>query len=193
MWIHREPHTSKVSWRFGSDFYLQTWLDLLQDEGKLVCHKSFYYFPIFGDSNYKWFPSIFSSLPCCFILLNVRRYIFQFAYNILNITTWFLFSKATKPTLLLFLFVCCLFSILQFCYSLQLHELQHMRLFCPLLSPRDSSNSCPLSPWHYLNISPSVAPFSFWLQSFPASGFCFVFFQWVSSSYKYSRVTYGFS
>ena len=109
MWIHREPHTSKVSWRFGSDFYLQTWLDLLQDEGKLVCHKSFYYFPIFGDSNYKWFPSIFSSLPCCFILLNVRRYIFQFAYNILNITTWFLFSKATKPTLLLFLFVCSVF------------------------------------------------------------------------------------
>ena len=59
MWIYREPHTREVSWCFESDFYLQTWLDLLQDEGKLVCHKSLYYFPIFGDSSYKWFPSIF--------------------------------------------------------------------------------------------------------------------------------------
>ena len=51
--------------------------------------------------------------------------------------------------------------------------------FCPSSSPRVSSNSCPLSPWHYLNISPSAAPFSFWLQSFPALGlfiFCFCFF-----------------
>ena len=31
------------------------------------------------------------------------------------------------------------------------------------------SNSCPLSPWHYLIISSSATPFSFCLQSFPAS------------------------
>ena len=30
--------------------------------------------------------------------------------------------------------------------------------------------SCPLSWWFYLTIPSSVAPFSFWLQSFPASG-----------------------
>ena len=58
--------------------------------------------------------------------------------------------------------------------SLRLHELQHTRLFCPSLLPRVSSNSCPLNPWHYLNMSPSAAPLSFWLQSFPTSGFCFV-------------------
>ena len=109
MWIHRESPTREVSWYFGSDFYLQTWLDLLHDEVGLVCHKSFYYFPVFGDCSYKWFSSIFSSLPCCFLLLNVRSYVFQFPNNILNISTWFLFSKATKPTLLLFLFLCSVF------------------------------------------------------------------------------------
>ena len=38
------------------------------------------------------------------------------------------------------------------------------------LPPRVCSNSCPLSRWCYLTISSSIAPFSFWLQSFPASG-----------------------
>ena len=37
-------------------------------------------------------------------------------------------------------------------------------------SPRVCSNSCPLSQWYYLTISSSAAPFSFCLQSFPASG-----------------------
>ena len=41
---------------------------------------------------------------------------------------------------------------------------------CPLLSPRISLSSCPLSWWGYLPISFSVAPFSFCLQAFPASG-----------------------
>ena len=39
-----------------------------------------------------------------------------------------------------------------------------------VLSPRVCSDSCPLSPWCYLNISSSVAPFSSCSQSFPASG-----------------------
>ena len=47
---------------------------------------------------------------------------------------------------------------------------QHTRLFCPPLSPRLCSNSCPLRQWCYLIISSSAAPFSFCLQSFPASG-----------------------
>ena len=43
-------------------------------------------------------------------------------------------------------------------------------LLCPPLSPRICSNSCPLSWWYYLTISSSAFPFSFCLQSFPASG-----------------------
>ena len=39
------------------------------------------------------------------------------------------------------------------------------------LCPRAWSNSCPLSQWCYLTISLSAAPFSFCLQSFPASVF----------------------
>ena len=54
--------------------------------------------------------------------------------------------------------------------SLQPHGLQHARLPYPSLSPGVCSNSCPLSQWCSLSISSSVAPFSFCLQSFPASG-----------------------
>ena len=53
---------------------------------------------------------------------------------------------------------------------LQPHGLQHARLPCRSLSPGVCSNSCPLSQWCYLTISSSAAPFSFCLQSFPASG-----------------------
>ena len=53
--------------------------------------------------------------------------------------------------------------------SLWPHGLQHSRLPCPPLSPSVCSNSCPLSQWCYLTISSSAAPFSFCLQSFPAS------------------------
>ena len=43
-------------------------------------------------------------------------------------------------------------------------------LLCPPLCPGVSSDSCPLSWLSYLTISSSAAPFSFCLQSFPASG-----------------------
>ena len=55
--------------------------------------------------------------------------------------------------------------------SLQPHGLQHNSLPCPTLSSGVCSNSCPLSQWCYLTISFSAAPFSFCLQSFPASAF----------------------
>ena len=55
--------------------------------------------------------------------------------------------------------------------SLWPRRLQHARLFCPSLSPRVCSDSCPLSQWCYLTISSSAAPFSC-PQSFPTSG-CF--------------------
>ena len=54
--------------------------------------------------------------------------------------------------------------------SLGPHGLQHTRLPCPSLSPRVCLNSCPLSWWCYLTISSSAIPFSFCLQTFPASG-----------------------
>ena len=54
--------------------------------------------------------------------------------------------------------------------SLWPHGLQHARLLCPSLSSEVCSDSCPLSWWCYLTISPSATPFSFCLQSFPASG-----------------------
>ena len=41
---------------------------------------------------------------------------------------------------------------------------------CPSFSPEVCSDSCPLSWWCSLTISSSATPFSFWLQSFPASG-----------------------
>ena len=44
-------------------------------------------------------------------------------------------------------------------------------LACPPLSPRVCSDSCPLSWWYFLTISSFAAPFSFYLQSFPASKF----------------------
>ena len=54
--------------------------------------------------------------------------------------------------------------------SLRPRGLQHTRLPCPSPSPRVCSNSCPLSWWCHPAISSSVAPFSFCLQPFPASG-----------------------
>ena len=54
--------------------------------------------------------------------------------------------------------------------SLRLHGLQHARPLCPSPTPRACSNSCQLSQWCHPTISSSVVPFSFCLQSFPASG-----------------------
>ena len=54
--------------------------------------------------------------------------------------------------------------------SLWPHGLQHARPPCPSPTPRVYPNSCPLSQWYHLTISSTVIPFSFCLQSFPASG-----------------------
>ena len=47
---------------------------------------------------------------------------------------------------------------------------QHARILCSSLSCGVCSHSCPLSRWCYLTILRSAIPFSFCLQSFPASG-----------------------
>ena len=50
------------------------------------------------------------------------------------------------------------------------HGLQHTRLPCPSPSPGVCSNSWPLSQWCHPTISSIIIPFSFCLQSLPASG-----------------------
>ena len=54
--------------------------------------------------------------------------------------------------------------------SLQPHGLQHVSLPCPTPTPRACSNSSSSKWWCHPTISSSVVPFSFCLQSFPASG-----------------------
>ena len=61
-------------------------------------------------------------------------------------------------------------SVAKVCPTLQPRGLCHARLPCPSLSPRVCSNLRPLSWWCYPTIPPSVIPFSFCPQSFPASG-----------------------
>ena len=66
-------------------------------------------------------------------------------------------------------------SSVQFSYSVMFdslwpHGLQHTRFPFPSPTPGVYSNSCPLSWWCHPAISSSVIPFSFCLQSFPASG-----------------------
>ena len=53
--------------------------------------------------------------------------------------------------------------------SLQPHELQHARPFCPSPTPGVHSNSRPSSRWCHPAISSSVVPFSSCPQSLPAS------------------------
>ena len=54
--------------------------------------------------------------------------------------------------------------------SFRPHGLQHARLLYPSPTPSVYSNSYPSSQWYHPAISSSVIPFSFHLQSFPASG-----------------------
>ena len=50
------------------------------------------------------------------------------------------------------------------------HEPQHIRPPCPSPTSGIHRNPCPLSLWCHPTISSSVAPFSSYPQSFPASG-----------------------
>ena len=54
--------------------------------------------------------------------------------------------------------------------SLWPHGRQHYRLPCPSPSPEVCPSSYLLNSWCHPTFSSSVAPFSFYLQSFPASG-----------------------
>ena len=113
------------------------------------------------------------------ILLLKLHTIFLIKFKWINITYKMMYSFI----ILVFKFTtsCTVFSYrlfwrqidLQFscsCPTLWPHGLQHTRPPCPSPTPRDYSNSCPLSQWCHPTISSSVVPFSFHLQSFPASG-----------------------
>ena len=58
-------------------------------------------------------------------------------------------------------------SVTQSCLTLWHHGLKHARFPYPSPTPRACTNSCPSSWWFHPTIS---VPFSFHLQSFPASG-----------------------
>ena len=60
-------------------------------------------------------------------------------------------------------------SVAQSCPTLRSHGLQHARLPGPSPTPGACSNSHPSSWWYHPTISSSVVPFSYCLQSFPAS------------------------
>ena len=78
---------------------------------------------------------------------------------------WLYIQQQDCWNIWLLLFSCSVMSD-----SLGPHGLQHARLPCPSPSPGACSNSCPLSWWCHPTISSSDASFSFWPQSFPASG-----------------------
>ena len=67
--------------------------------------------------------------------------------------------------------LCCYCSVTQLCPTLcdPMDYSTSCRLLCPSPSPGACSNSCLLSQWCHPTISSSVVPFSFCLQSFPAS------------------------
>ena len=82
-----------------------------------------------------------------------------------------------------------LFSSVQFSHSvvsdsLQAHEPQHARPLCSSPIPGVYPNSCPLSQWCHLTISPSVLPFS----SCPHLSQHQDLFKWVSSSHQVAKI-----
>ena len=108
--------------------------------------------------DYSWLSILLAF--CTWTHLRKNNLPYSINSDLLNESFWhFLISIS------LFLFSCSVASNL-----LWSHGLQHARLPCRSLSPRVHSNSCPLSQWCHPAISSSVAPFSFCLQSFPASG-----------------------
>ena len=79
-------------------------------------------------------------------------------------------NKFPLPSVFCSIFLICQFGHSVLSDSLWPHGLQHSRVPCPSPTPWTCSNSCLLSQWCHPTISSSVIPFSFCLQSFPASG-----------------------
>ena len=113
---------------------------------------------------------------------NEKRYVYVYVYwailivisHFINILLLFAFFWKSNQASFFFcsvLLICWCCSVTQSCLStLQPHGLSHARLSCPSLSPLVCSNSCPWSRWCHPTILFSVAHFSSYSQSFPASG-----------------------
>ena len=80
------------------------------------------------------------------------------------------FMRITIDLHLFLLYLSVQFSRSVVSDSLRPYESQHTRPPCPSPTPGVHPNTCPLSQWCHPTISSSVIPFSFCLQSFPASG-----------------------
>ena len=65
------------------------------------------------------------------------------------------YPHSPRQPVINFCLCCCCCSVTKSYPTLWSHGLQHARLPCPSLSPEVWSNSCPLSWWCYLTISPS--------------------------------------
>ena len=112
----------------------------------------------------------FRDNPCiqCLVLKSVRRMSQRFSEtfsgiefpSLMNIWdwNWEIFFYVAQ----IILVVTC-YSVAKLWPILRPRGLQHTSLLCPPLSPRVCSNSCLLSRWWYLTISPSASPFSFCL------------------------------
>ena len=83
-------------------------------------------------------------------------------------------------------------SVSKSCPTLRPHGLQHSRLPCPSPVPRVCSNSCLSSQCCHPTISSSVVPFSYHLQSFPASG-SFPMSQFFTTWPKYCNFSFSIS
>ena len=92
------------------------------------------------------------------------------AFNLSQHQSLFQLQLQIQSTLPSFYINSIQFTLSVLSNSLWPHGLQHTRLPCPLPISRACSNSCPSSQWFHPIISSSVIPFSFCLQSFPASG-----------------------
>ena len=105
----------------------------------------------------------------CLITCFNQDGIVQSIFTILKIFTVLPANSPHPPQLLATTdFFYCLSSCC--CSVVRPQGLQHARPPCPSPSPRACSNSCPMSQWCHPTILSSVVPFSFCLQSFPASG-----------------------
>ena len=114
-------------------------------------------------------------LCCCYL----------FPYSLWG--TWDLSQlgiKPVSPTLEAWSLNHWLFSYWVMSDSWWPHGLQHARLPCPLPSSRVCSNSCPLSRWCHATNSSSAVPFSFCLQSLPASG-AFLVNHWIARKFLF--------
>ena len=93
-----------------------------------------------------------------------------FCFHRVRSNTYLLKKFKTVSKFIIYLYVSDQFSHSVVSDSWWPHGLQRTRPPCPSPTPGLYSNPCPLSQWCHPTTSSSVVPFSFHLQSFPASG-----------------------